>query len=210
MLSIVPKTPRSNEESFLAFLADRSYSPQTLLAYEADLKDLQSYAPLGVQTVQQADGFVSFLSARGLSASSIHRKVSTARSFYDYLVRYDLAPRNVFTGTPLPRLAQRLPTYPTGDTVAVALANIPDNSVGIRDRALITLLFQAGLRISEAPEPHHGEPVGPGVRRDSGDWQGRQGAYRGVLLPRGRRPAGLSAGALPTRQAGEQQRPLPG
>ncbi len=139
-------------ESFLALLGARR-SPRTVDAYRRDLADLTAFlgrSPAGA-TADDVQGWLADLRARGLAPSSIARKASAARSFYRHLVLLGTRHDNPAADIPLPRRRTKLPRSLTPSEVErlIAAAN-QATPRGFRDRALVELLYGAGLRVSEA------------------------------------------------------------
>jgi len=94
--------------------------------------------------------YMSWLMAQGVVKSSIARKLSAVRSFYRYLVREEKVSSNPLEKASSPKLDRRLPSFLTVEET-VRLLETPDlaKPQGIRDRALLELLYAAGLRVSE-------------------------------------------------------------
>jgi len=94
--------------------------------------------------------YLAELDAAGYVKASIARRVAELRSFGDFLVREGVLERNPFRMVSAPRIPKRLPRYLTVAEVEALLA-VPDTStpLGLRDRAIIDVLYAAGLRVSE-------------------------------------------------------------
>jgi integrase/recombinase XerC len=92
------------------------------------------------------------------SRISISRKLSALRSFYRFLKRENLVSSEPAASLSAPKLEQRLPTFLTQDEI-LKLIQAPDTStiVGIRDRAILELLYAAGLRLSEVTNLNVGD-----------------------------------------------------
>jgi integrase/recombinase XerD len=139
-------------ESFLALLGARR-SPRTVDAYRRDLADLATFLGRSpaVATGEDVQNWLADLRARGLAPSSIARKASAARTFYRHLVLLGQRQDNPAADIPLPRRRTKLPRSLTPSEVErlIAAANVATPR-GLRDRALVELLYGAGLRVSEA------------------------------------------------------------
>jgi len=94
--------------------------------------------------------YLSHLVEQGIVKASIARKLSAIRSFYRYLVREKIIAANPIEMVSSPKLDKRLPSFLTLKEVE-KLLSAPDPSTpqGQRDRALLELLYAAGLRVSE-------------------------------------------------------------
>ena len=96
-------------------------------------------------------GFLTSIRERGLAARSQARILTVLRGLYRFLQREELLPGADPTAhLPLPKIGQRLPHTPSQAQIDVLL-NAPDTStpLGIRDRAMLELLYATGLRVSE-------------------------------------------------------------
>jgi integrase/recombinase XerC len=148
-------------ERFLDFLQDqRHVSPETLRAYRNDLLQFRTFlaeehcehgAPgadgIDVLAVR---GFVAHLSRSGLEKTSVARKLSTVRSFLRHAVRDGRAEVNPAEAIASPRVGRHLPRTMTVDEVFNLLEHMQgDDPISLRDRALLELLYAAGLRVSE-------------------------------------------------------------
>jgi len=145
--------------------AERGLSPYTVRNYTADLIGnyargtgkgfLQFLKMKHISSLDEVDkhvvrDYMSWLMAQGVVKSSIARKLSAVRSFYRYLVREEKVSSNPLEKASSPKLDRRLPSFLTVEET-VRLLETPDlaKPQGIRDRALLELLYAAGLRVSE-------------------------------------------------------------
>ncbi len=144
---------------------ERGLSEHTLMAYRRDLRRyLEFLAKRDITEPGQVEeatirSFVASLSAatygegddeRPYRASSVARTLSSVRSFHRFMVRDGVADRDPAGGVSQPRLPRSLPRPLTVDEVTRLIeAPDPATPVGIRDRAILELLYGAGLRISE-------------------------------------------------------------
>ncbi|MCL2283021.1 MAG: tyrosine-type recombinase/integrase [Fibromonadales bacterium] len=137
-------------KDYLRYLAlEKNLSRQTIDSYETDLTPLCTQTELSINSIDE------FLSERAKAfdykPSSLARHLSSLRGFLYYLEEKQLlefSPENLFAA---PRLEKYLPQCLSIDEIAQVFENIPSNDkFGMRDLALIELLYSAGLRISEA------------------------------------------------------------
>ena len=144
-------------DRFLAYVAaERGLSVNTVAAYARDLAALAGYAAgAGVVEPEQLDANVlrAFLTGerrRGLTARSLARVASTLRSFGRYLVL-----ERALRASPAAELRAvsgpaALPHAPGVDDMRILLdAPAADTALGRRDRAMLEMLYGAGLRVSE-------------------------------------------------------------
>ena len=139
-------------DSFLALSAAR-LAPRTVDAYRRDLRDLEAWlggAPDDA-TPDQLAAYVAQLRADGLAATTIARRVAALRSFYRHQVLLGVRPDNPAAELELPRRRRALPkTMSPGEVERLIDAAAGTTPRALRDRALVELLYGAGLRVSEA------------------------------------------------------------
>lgn len=143
-------------DAFLLHLkTERRLSGNTLAAYGADLRRFSSFLAdrgIGAGKFARTDflDHLTRLRDAGLSARSTARHVSTLRSFFRFLVREGVLAASPVSGVKAPRLGRPLPKYLTLSQVDRLLA-APDGHTpeGIRDRAILTIMYASGLRASE-------------------------------------------------------------
>ncbi len=137
----------------------RNLSPRTVVAYRCDLLQfeqfLREWDPRSSPDAARLEpiavrAFVAGQHRRGNRKSSIARRLSAVRSFGRWAKRRGLVERNPAEHVPTPRLEKRLPRHLTVDE-AFAVVEAPDTSTlaGLRDRALLELLYASGIRVSE-------------------------------------------------------------
>jgi site-specific recombinase XerD len=86
----------------------------------------------------------------GIVPASVTRRTSTVHGFYKYLLREGATAKDLLYGVALPKRGRRLPKVLDGKVIQ-AILEVPDLGTpqGLRDRAILELLYGAGLRISE-------------------------------------------------------------
>jgi integrase/recombinase XerC len=143
-------------DRFLSYMEAQNSSPYTIKNYGNDIGQFLDYCrEQGVGTLAEIDrsllrSYLAELDAVGYVKASISRRVAELRSFGNFLVREKVIERNPFRAVSAPRIPQRLPKYLTVAEVEALLAT-PDTAtpLGLRDRAIIEVLYGAGLRVSE-------------------------------------------------------------
>ena len=143
-------------DSYLDHLrVERRLARNTLEGYGRDLAALAEYAVGAGRTVEALDrvaleGFVRQQMARGLAPQSVARSVAAVRGFYGFLVLDRRLEHNPSEDIRPPRAWSALPRFLSMDEVDRLIAQ-PDVSTprGLRDRALIELLYATGMRVSE-------------------------------------------------------------
>ena len=139
-------------ESFLALLAARR-APRTVEAYRRDLADLAAFLgrPPAEANADDVQSWLADLRARGQAPSSIARRAAAARTFFRHLVALGFRSDNPAAEVELPRRHKRLPRSLSPREVERLLEAANGVSPrALRDRALVELLYGAGLRVSEA------------------------------------------------------------
>jgi integrase/recombinase XerD len=135
---------------------ERGAALNTLAAYRRDLRGFESFLArdrrvVGDVGVTDLSRYLGGLRRRGLGSRSIARHLSAVRGLYRFLLDAGRVPRDPTQHLDSPRATRRLPrTLSMAD--AAALVEAPDTSRpdGLRDRALLELLYASGLRASEA------------------------------------------------------------
>ncbi len=135
---------------------ERGISPLTVRNYTSDIRGFLDF--LGNNGIDSLDKvsrstmrlYLGWLHEQGIVRASISRKLSALRSFYRYLARENLVDAEPLSTLSSPKLEKRLPTFLTHEEMA-RLIEAPDSSTpqGLRDRAILELLYAAGLRVSE-------------------------------------------------------------
>ena len=139
-------------EAFLGELrVERGLSPLTVSAYRRDLAQFAGAAGTHWRRdPEPVRDFVNALRRDGRRPSTQARKVAAIRSFYGFALREGLAERDVAALLDAPRPGSYLPEVLDPDEVVRILDTpSPDDPVGIRDRAILELLYACGLRVSE-------------------------------------------------------------
>jgi len=143
-------------DAYLTHLSvERRLAVNSIESYARDLNQLARFAighgrPVEALERPDLERFVRDLMAAGRSPRSVAREVACVRGFYRFLVINGRLPASPADDLHPPRAWQTLPTYLSVDEVDALIAQ-PDVSMprGLRDRALIELLYATGLRVSE-------------------------------------------------------------
>ena len=134
---------------------ERRVSAHTVFNYRRDLEKLDGYLEDHTITRWQevkpvmAKGFAGESYRNGLSSASIARMLSAARTFYRYLIREKKVQNNPFDGVSAPKSVRKLPKTLTAEQV-IKLVEIPgDDTLALRDRAILELFYSSGIRLQE-------------------------------------------------------------
>jgi integrase/recombinase XerD len=139
-------------DSFLA-LSTARLAPRTVDAYRRDLADFSAWlgASPADASPEQLASYLAQLRADGLAATTIARRVAALRSFFRHQVLLGARPDNPASELELPRRRRALPkTLSPGEVERLIDAAAGTTPRSLRDRALVELLYGAGLRVSEA------------------------------------------------------------
>ncbi len=142
--------------AFLNFCqVEKGLAVNTLDAYTRDLEALQKFCaqqnwPLESLTAEQLRRFLDSRYQARLSSRSVARLLASIRNFYSFLLREGVIASDPSADIAVPRQWKRLPRFLSADEIAVLL-KAPDSSepLGLRDRAMLELLYATGLRVSE-------------------------------------------------------------
>ena len=145
-----------SEEFVRAAAAERDLSPHTLSAYRSDLKAFAEWAGRsGSRALRDIDRtllrrYVAFLAERRYARRSIARKASALRSMLAWAVSRSLIDASPAVDLNAPKLDQPLPRVMRAPDAA-RLCELPpaDEPIGVRDRAILELLYGSGLRVAE-------------------------------------------------------------
>ena len=124
-------------------------SQNTLSAYRSDLKLFAKFLDNDMSSIDGAD-INDYFKHRNLSAATQARILTCLRIFYQYLLTQQLISINPTAKLHHPKQIQKLPIFLNVEEVD-QLLNTPDNNtiIGMRDRAMLELLYSCGLRVSE-------------------------------------------------------------
>jgi len=202
-------------DRFLEHLsAERMARANTLDAYRRDLADAEAHLRTAGGALDNAsgtdlEGYAAGLAARGLSAATARRRLSALRQFYRFLLEERLRSDDPSARLEPPKRAAALPKILDAPKVARLIEAAGQGPAGLRDQALLELLYGSGLRVSELVAlPLQAAPK-PGQRGMV--ISGKGGRER--LIPLGRSAIQALERYLPAREAllpppGAARRPL--
>ena len=142
---------------YLAMLAaERNRSTYTLRNYAADLRpyfaflEENGHIELAAADRHVVRSYLASLMDAKVAPGSIARKLSTLRSFYRYLTQTGRVDANPCEGMRGPKRERRLPSFLSEEEVsALVMSPEQDRPQGLRNRALLELLYAAGVRVGE-------------------------------------------------------------
>ena len=143
---------RSLTAAFLNFCrVEKGLSPNSISAYSLDLAGFVEFCgdgpPPGTDVLRN---YIDSLYLRHLGNRSIARHLTTLRNFYGFLLREGIVDRDPTEHLKAPRQWQTIPKYLNAEEID-RLLEAPDavKPTGLRDRAMLQLLYATGLRVSE-------------------------------------------------------------
>ncbi len=149
-------------DDFLVFLSiEKNASPKTSQSYQTDLFQMADFfAHEQGTTPEKVDltsvdhhlirKFLADLQQRGLSRSTVARKLAAMRTFFKFLCREEIITRNPLIEVATPKQEKRLPQFLYQDDIR-NLIECPERNTprGLRDRAILETLYASGIRVSE-------------------------------------------------------------
>ena len=141
-------------KSWLSFLRyERNLAGNTCKSYQRDLERLQNHLEDDQSWVDLKESDIrrvlGHLRMSGLGARSLHRWLSSVRSFYDFLMREGITKDNPAYGLQGPKRDKPLPKAIDADQMASMLDVADSGPLAVRDHAIMELFYSAGLRLSE-------------------------------------------------------------
>lgn len=145
-------------ERFIQYLQfEKRFSPHTIVAYKKDLQQFSEFLishELDFASVrhQHIRSWMVELMDDTMGAKTIHRKLSTLRSFYKFLIRENLAESNPTLQVRAPKIPKRLPVIIEESKLNNLLDStevFTDDFNGLQERLIIELLFGTGIRLAE-------------------------------------------------------------
>src|SRR5579864_8489206 len=140
-------------QAFLNFCrVEKGLASNSIQSYQLDLKRLSDTQPQPARDLQSGDlaRYVESLYSAGLSARSVARHITTLRNFYRFLIQEGQLERDPTEFLAQPKQWTKLPKYlKLGEVDKLVGAPPLDKPTGIRDRAMLELLYATGLRVTE-------------------------------------------------------------
>jgi len=144
-------------DEYLNFLAiEKGLSLNTLEAYSRDLNRYSEFMEnRGITNIREitSDDVISYLGSlrkNGLTANSVNRGLAAVRGFYKYLLRENVMDENPVANIELAKIWMRLPDTLSKDEMNLLLEQPEAKTLlGIRDRAMLELMYATGIRVSE-------------------------------------------------------------
>lgn len=154
-MPIYPSDERIN--NFLDYLSsEKNFSQHTIRAYQIDLSQFLEFLidrknHQDILTVKRDDirDFIGYLLKYGYDKRSVARKLSSLKSFFKYLIRKKILSTNPAKAIKTPKITKTLPGFLTQYQIQKVLAFQGTDEITLRNKAIIEVLYGAGLRASE-------------------------------------------------------------
>lgn len=149
----------SHQESFINYLKyEKRYSQLTAIAYKKDLDQFEEFfvktiGDFNVEGINDkiARMWVVDLMDQGISARTVNKKISALKSFYKYLLRFEVVKENQLVNVIVPKVRKKLPHFVEEKNLDHLLDDglFGTDFEAIRDKLIISLLYGTGIRLSE-------------------------------------------------------------
>jgi integrase/recombinase XerC len=145
---------KNKVSEFLDYLKyEKNFSAHTILAYENDLKEYMQFvdslyiSEVNKEVIRQ---YISYLSERKLEVKSIRRKISSIRSYFNFLIKEGIYSQNPCRELVLPKIKKSIPEFLDEEPLLNYLnENTESDFESIRNKLIIDILYQTGIRRSE-------------------------------------------------------------
>ena len=142
--------------SFLLFLEKEvNMSENTIISYQKDLKNFFKFLDMVKVTYLNVDRYVvrdylKYLDEKKLKNSTIARRISAIRTFYNYELSLGKVKSNIFNDVRNPKIEKKLPNFLSYEELAKIFASIDtDTDTGLKNRLIVEMLYATGVRVSE-------------------------------------------------------------
>lgn len=145
-------------KNFIHYLiVEKGMAQNSIMAYERDLKSYIHYLK-NVESVQSLNNvqrvhivqFLRFLKEQGKSSKTLARHIASVRAFHQFLLRGKATDQDPSVQIETPKIERSLPHVLSLQEVESLLdAPKPDDHFGLRDKAMLELLYATGIRVSE-------------------------------------------------------------
>jgi integrase/recombinase XerC len=136
---------------YVKWLQVNGFSSETVKAYQNDLQDFLRSLSVTLEEADRNDirRFLALLQSRGCSKRTAARKLAAIRSYYRYCLLTGEHELNPAQGIRTPKFGRSLPRFLYPDTVCELLDLPKDTPLGLRDKAMLELLYATGIRVGE-------------------------------------------------------------
>ena len=147
-----------NINNYLSYLElEKRYSKHTIISYKRDLHDFKEFIdefyqlPMNQIELTHVRSYMVSLLEKELAKTSVSRKISSVKSFFKYLLKENIIDSSPVHLIETPKLEKRLPVFIKEDELSKLFEEIQYEKgfSGIRDKLILTLFYQTGMRLSE-------------------------------------------------------------
>ncbi|HEY8421446.1 MAG TPA: tyrosine recombinase [Thermoclostridium sp.] len=144
-------------KAFIQYLRDeKKLSQNTLMSYQRDIEQyIMFLQEMNVKNIQQSNKttistYMKYQNSQGRAITTISRSLASIRAFYRFLISHDFMKGNPTIGVESPKVEKKIPQILSVEEVEILL-NQPKKMglKGVRDRAMLELLYSTGIRVSE-------------------------------------------------------------
>jgi len=137
---------------------EKRYSSNTIIAYNKDLEQFLHFVKESYEVDNIADvdhhiirSWLIELMENDISARSVNRKLTTLKSYFKFLLKEDLVTENPMNKILAPKVSKRLPFFVEQDKMQSLFSDsyFDDDFPGLRDRLILDILYNTGMRLSE-------------------------------------------------------------
>jgi integrase/recombinase XerC len=145
---------------------EKRYSSHTIISYDNDLGKFADYLQdlyegISFKKVESIHirSYMVFLIESGLAKTTIARNISSIKSFYKFLLKQSLVKSSPVNVIETPKLDRRLPSFLKEDEMTKLLNDVEfeDSFCGLRDKLILVVFYQTGMRLSEIIHLENGD-----------------------------------------------------
>ena len=133
-------------------VSTRLLSVSTAMSYKSDTSLFKEYIKKPLRRVNESDvcEYADYLSSRGKSSSTVLRNMVSLRAFYSFMEKHGKIKKNPMSSVAVPKVQKKLPQIlTTEETERLLCAPQSQDAKGIRDKAMLELLYATGIKVSE-------------------------------------------------------------
>lgn len=146
-------------EQYIMYLQNvKKTSANTVTAYKRDLNKLiqflseRGFSDVSKISFTDLNSYILLLEKEGAATSSISRNISTIKSFFLFLLRNRYIDNDPALNLKAPKILKKAPRILTVEEIEVLLSLPDDSPKGLRDKAMLELLYATGLKVTELIE----------------------------------------------------------
>ncbi len=138
---------------FIEYLIEiKKYSNNTIKAYRIDIEQFLKYFEENNLDVNRENvrDYISYVFIGTKNKATLSRKISSLKTFYNYLVKFGVVSKNVFDSISSPKLDKKMPEVLTENELNTFLDSLPEERfIDLRNKAIFEFIYATGMRISE-------------------------------------------------------------